>query len=225
MRVDFEVLSRSRLRVMSRAGEEVFDALRALGKAGANPVAQVLAHQGKFFEADHYPKGDVYDEETGSQYYYHAHRGQSGEHGHFHTFIRARGIPAAARPVAVRSAAKRPRGKAAICHLIAISMNRAGLPIGLFTTNQWVTGETLFSAQDTIQMLDRFQIDHVHPCLATNRALPCAQHRITSQQQRFDLGSEQPEHGADPSDKRNGEEGLRSLQPLCRKKVRARQGP
>jgi hypothetical protein len=169
MHVDLEVLSRSRLRIMSRAGEEVFDALRVLGKAGTNPVAQVLAHQGKFFEEDHYPKGDVYDGETGAQYYYHAHRGPTGEHGHFHTFIRGKGIPSAARPAAVRSAARRPRGKAEICHLIAISMNRAGLPIGLFTTNQWVTGETLFSAQDTIQMLDRFQVDHVHPCLATNR--------------------------------------------------------
>lgn len=169
MRVDFEALSRTRLKSMSQAGEEVLDAFRALGKAGANPVAQVLAHQGKFFELDHYPKGDVYDAETASQYYYHAHRGQTGEHGHFHTFIRAKGIASGIQPLAVPTAAKRPRGKAAICHLIAISMNRAGLPIGLFTTNQWVTGETFYSAQDTIGMLDRFQIEHVHPCLATNR--------------------------------------------------------
>lgn len=169
MRVDFEALSRSRLKSMSQAGEEVLGAFRVLGKVGANPVAQVLAHQGKFFELDHYPKGDVYDRETASQYYYHAHRAQSGEHGHFHTFIRAKGIPSGIQPLAVPSAAKRPRGKAAICHLVAISMNRAGLPIGLFTTNQWVTGETFYSARDAIGMLDRFQIEHVHPCLATNR--------------------------------------------------------
>ena len=48
-------------------------------------------------------------------------------------------------------------------------MNSAGLPIGLFATNQWVTGETFYSARDAIRMLDRFQIEHVHPCLATKR--------------------------------------------------------
>jgi len=48
-------------------------------------------------------------------------------------------------------------------------MNRAGLPIALFTTNQWVTGETLYCARNTIRLLDRFAIDHVQPCLATNR--------------------------------------------------------
>jgi hypothetical protein len=154
---------------MARAGEDVLEALRALGKAGTNPVAQVLAHQGKFFEMDHYPKGDVHDAETAAQYYYHAHRAEAGEHGHFHTFIRARGIPADAKPASFRGTGKRPRGRNAICHLVAISMNRAGLPIALFTTNQWVTGETFYGARDTIRLLDRFAVEHAQPCWATNR--------------------------------------------------------
>ena len=169
IQADFAGLSLSRLASMARAGDDVLEALRVLGKAGTNPVAQALAHQGKFFEMHHYPKGDVYDAETAAQYYYHAHRPEAGEHGHFHTFIRAKGILADTKPAAFRGKGKRPRGKNAICHLIAISMNRAGLPIGLFTTNQWVTGESFYGAQDTIRLLDRFAIDHVQPCLATNR--------------------------------------------------------
>ena len=84
---------------------------------------------------------------------------------------KGQGIPAGAKPAPFRGNGKRPRGRNAICHLVAISMNRAGLPIALFTTNQWVTGETLYCARDTIRLLDRFAIDHVQPCLATNRRI------------------------------------------------------
>lgn len=156
---------------MSKAADDVLEALRVMGKAGTNPVAQVLAHQGEFFESDHYPKGDVYDDESAAQYYYHAHRAETGEHGHFHTFLRAKGMPAGIDPAPYTGSAERPLGADAIAHLIAVSMNRAGLPTGLFTTNRWVTGETFYSAPDVIRMLDRFTIDHVHPCLATNRWL------------------------------------------------------
>ena len=48
-------------------------------------------------------------------------------------------------------------------------MNRPGYPIGLFTTNRWVTDETFYPAEDTISMLDRFNMDHTFPCLAVNR--------------------------------------------------------
>lgn len=167
--IDFGALPVSRLKVMSKAADDVLEALRVMGKASTNPVAQVLKHQGEFFESDHYPKGDVYDDESASQYYYHAHRAETGEHGHFHTFIRAKGIPADIEPVHYSGSAERPLGNDAISHLVAISMNKAGLPTGLFSTNRWVTGETFYSAPDVIRMLDRFNIDHVYPCLATNR--------------------------------------------------------
>jgi hypothetical protein len=64
LHVNFGALSRARLASVARASADVLEALRALG----NPVAQVLAHQGKFIEMDHYPKGDVYDAESASQY-------------------------------------------------------------------------------------------------------------------------------------------------------------
>jgi hypothetical protein len=160
---------RQRLIAMAEAGAVIEDSYRVLAKAGTNIVAQCLAHQGTFYELDHYPKGDVYDAEFHAQYYYHAHRADSGEHGHFHTFLRAKAMPRHVKPVAYAGKAKRPTGSDALAHLIAISMNRPGFPMGLFTTNRWVTGETFYPAGDVIEMLDRFQIDHTFPCLAVNR--------------------------------------------------------
>lgn len=167
--IDFRALPRARLESMSKAADEVLEALRVMGKAGTNPVAQVLKHQGEFLESDHYPKGDVYDDDSAAQYYYHAHRAETGEHGHFHTFLRVKGFPPLIKPAPYSGAAERPLGDDSISHLVAVSMDRAGLPISLFTTNRWVTGETFYQASDVIRMLDKFDIDHTHPCLATNR--------------------------------------------------------
>lgn len=159
---------RERLETMLEAGVEVLECYRLLNKTGANVVGQVLAHQGTFYEWNHYPEGDVYDNETHSQYYYHAHRGSAGEHGHFHTFLRAKGMPPDVEPAPYEGDQPRPTGTDAIAHIVAISMNAPGFPIGLFTTNRWVTGETFYSADDVIAMLDRFSIEHTFPCLASN---------------------------------------------------------
>ncbi|HUE45799.1 MAG TPA: hypothetical protein VMO81_06055, partial [Aestuariivirgaceae bacterium] len=67
---------------------------------------------------------DVYDAEFHAQYYYHAHRAESGEHGHFHTFLRSKAMPPQASPVPYAGKAKRPAGGDALAHLVAISMNR-----------------------------------------------------------------------------------------------------
>ncbi|MDP2619806.1 MAG: hypothetical protein Q8P46_06470 [Hyphomicrobiales bacterium] len=168
-KLQLDALPRQRLEAMAAAADEILEAYRVLRKANTNVVGQVLAHQGTFYEEDHYPKGDVYDEETKSQYYYHAHRPETGEHGHFHTFVRFGGIPASIEPVPYDGPAARPLGKDAICHLTAISMNGPGFPVGLFTVNRWVTGETFYSAADTLKIAERFKVDHVYPCLAVNR--------------------------------------------------------
>lgn len=41
-------------------------------------------------------------------------------------------------------------------------------PIGLFTTNRWVTGEAWYRASDIIAMLDIFCIDHAYPSWPVN---------------------------------------------------------
>jgi hypothetical protein len=164
-------LPRKRLEEMAQAGHTLKDMIRVLSKSGQNMVGQCLANQGTFYELDHYPKGDVYDDETHSQYYYHAHRPDSGEHGHFHTFLRAAGMPAGAEPVPYKGKAKRPEGKDALTHFVAVSMDRPGNPVGLFTTNRWVTDETFYPAETVISLIDKFNMDLTYPCHATNRAL------------------------------------------------------
>ena len=80
-----------------------------------------------------------------------------------------KGMPQGVAPSPYKGEAKRPMGSDALAHFVAISMNGPGFPIGLFTTNRWVTDETFYPADDTIRMLDRFRIDHTFPCLAVNR--------------------------------------------------------
>lgn len=162
-------LPQEELEAMLAAGEDVLECYRVLRKAGLNVVGEVLKTQGTFYEAKHYPEGDVFDRDTHSQYYYHAHR--PGEHGHFHLFLRRRGMPAHIRPIARSAEAEGPGGDDALAHLVAISMDVHGYPVSLFTTNRWVTGETWFAGEDISAMLGRFAIDHAYPSWPTNRWL------------------------------------------------------
>lgn len=162
-------LGRERLEAMRAAGEEVRECRRVLLKGGLNVVGEMLRGQGEFVEYEHYPADDVYDAETHAQYYYHAHRGSEGEHGHFHTFLRAPGMPAGVSPADNPGMESWPAGEAALSHLIALSMDAWGEPIGLFTVNRWVTGDTWYPAADVIRMLDRFDIDHANPSWPANR--------------------------------------------------------
>ncbi|SHF21840.1 hypothetical protein SAMN02745148_02072 [Modicisalibacter ilicicola DSM 19980] len=143
------------LRRMHEAAQEALKCQRVLKKVGLNLVGELLKGQGEFLEFNHFPDGDVYDRDTGSQYYYHAHRG-SGEHGHFHVFHRP-------------PEDNRPGELADPTHLVAISMDAWGEPIGLFTTNRWVTGETWRNAADTLALARAFELDHAWPSWPVNR--------------------------------------------------------
>jgi hypothetical protein len=154
---------------MQRAGREVVECQRVLSKAELNLVGECIKHHGRFYEFDHYPPGDVYDDETHAQYYYHAHRGTLGEHGHFHNFLRAKGIPEGISALPYEGEEPWPEGGDVLSHLVAISMDQNGFPIDLFITNRWVTGENWYYADDVIAMLDRFVIDHADPSRPVNR--------------------------------------------------------
>lgn len=150
---------------MARAGNQILECYRVLQKTDANIVGEVLKGQGEFFEWDHYPPGDVYDNETHSQHYYHAHppEGRSEkygpENGHFHTFLRPKGMPANIKPANVPDYKKPKDPNDALTHFVGISMNQAGFPIRIFTTNRWVTGEIWYPAKTVISLLDRFDMD------------------------------------------------------------------
>jgi hypothetical protein len=165
---EMEGLSNAQAEAMADAGTQIIECYRVLRKGGLNIVGEVLRDQGTFYELEHYPKDDVFDQESHCQYYYHAHRSESGEHGHFHLFIRQPGMPEAVAPVAYDGAEEWPTGDQALTHLVAVSMDAFGFPIGLFTTNRWVTGETWYQAEDIIGMLDLFRIDHAFPSWPVN---------------------------------------------------------
>ena len=140
---------------MAAAGDEALECERVLARTGDNIVGEVLRNQEQFREWDHFPKGDVHDRDHHAQYFYHAHakiERPAGEHGHFHLFRRDEAI-----------------GGTNLCHLIGLSMDRHGQLIRLFTTNRWVTEETWQSADQVIQNLASFRIDHARPSWPTNR--------------------------------------------------------
>ena len=157
---------------MAEAALEVAEVQRILTKTGDTIVGEILRGQGTFFEWRHYPPGDVYDAEFHAQYYYHAHpeaERRSGEHGHFHTFLRPMGMPEGVRPVPLQDYTKPADPNDDLSHLVAIAMDRDGTPLSLFTTNRWVTGETWYRAEDVIAMIANFRIDHARPSWPVNR--------------------------------------------------------
>jgi hypothetical protein len=162
-------LDRADLDAMLAAGDEILECRRVLRKGGLNVVGEMLRGEATFVEYDHYPADDVFDRDTHAQYFYHAHRGLEGEHGHFHTFLRPPGMPPGVRPVAHDDGEPWPDGAGALSHLVGISMDAYGDPIGLFTTNRWVTGEAWCAAADVARMLERFRIDHAAPSWPANR--------------------------------------------------------
>lgn len=99
MNINLQGLPRELRASMLAAGKEIRECYRVMEKANLNIVGEVLRGQGDFVELEHYPQDDVFDSETCGQYYYHAHRGNEAEHGHFHVFLRAGAMPAGSEPI------------------------------------------------------------------------------------------------------------------------------
>lgn len=178
MDVDFQALSDARLAEMETAAKAVGDSLAELSAQGTTLVGDVLKGQGEFLQWDHYPAGDVYDRASHAQYYYHAHPADNrtpgypdglwaAEHGHFHTFLRAEGMPPEVVPAPLSDGHTGGSGDA-LSHIVAISMGRDGLPMRLFTTNRWVTGEQWHDAETVIGLIDRFTVTSPVPSRPVN---------------------------------------------------------
>ncbi len=106
---------------------------------------------------DHFPADDLVDPKTGSQAYYHAHRDDGHGHGHLHLFYHA---TASGRRRYFRSGPSRWR-RSAPTHLFGVYLDARGLPVGLFTVNQWVTDGFWFDAPGTMSLVDRFDLGNV----------------------------------------------------------------
>ncbi len=175
MDIDFARIPREQLESMLEAGLYVIECHRVLVKTGDTIVGELLKTEEEFFEWEHYPDDDIRDEESHSQFFYHAHSldDRTGEHGHFHTFLRKEGMPEDIIPADVPKPEDEEPEYDDLSHLICISMNNRSLPQKLFTVNRWVTGETWYRAEDVIRMLDRFEIDHAQPSWPVNIWITC----------------------------------------------------
>lgn len=166
--------SNGQIQPMAEVATEIAECHRILSKSGLNLVGEVLRGFGDFIEFEHYPPDDVYDPETHAQYYFHAHppgEREWSDYGHFHIFMRPKGMPPIIRPSRLPGCEPPQGDNEALCHLIAISMTREGLPERLFTTNRWVTGETWYAGEDVIRMLDYCEFDVAWPSWPLNRWL------------------------------------------------------
>jgi hypothetical protein len=169
--IDFSALSTERLQSMVAAGQDAVECHRALAQTGDNIVGDLLRDVETFYEWNHYPDGDVYDPHSHGQYYYHTHPQElrGGEHGHFHVFMRPKGMPKDVSPAPVKDFEAPVDEDAALSHLVGISMDEFGIPIRIFTTNRWVTGEVWYECRDVRRMVDLFEIDHTRPSWPVNR--------------------------------------------------------
>lgn len=147
----YEILKKqpkSRLKKMQKAGQKALAWIHLLEK-GSLSLDKALRSPGQMPRRHvHFPKQeDVFDEMSSSLYYYHAHRGM--EKGHFHLFLVEKAI-GSAKPLFTSS---REDG---FSHLIAISVDEKSRPFKLFTTNQWVTNENWYKAEDVIRFTKQF---------------------------------------------------------------------
>ncbi len=150
-------LSRGLLAEMAGAGRQFLEVRHALTSLGRTIVEELAGDRIEPYI--HYPRGDVYDADSGAQYYFHTHR--PAEYGHIHTFLRRR--PAGASDYrGERPDRERP------FHLVAIGLDCRGEPADLFTTNRWVTAEGWQPAAVVAGMLSCFRIDCDQPSPAAN---------------------------------------------------------
>lgn len=137
-----------------RAAQEVAYCERLLAKSGENVLRETL-RDAPVTAWEHYPPGDVFDPDSGGQWYYHCHLPPADdiEHGHFHCFVRPEGA------------------KGPVHHLIAVGVDAYGKLHRLFTVNQWVVGDTWLDAEPTIALVPRFDMQLAKPSYLVNRWL------------------------------------------------------
>ncbi len=168
-----------------QALKEIALCQQVLAKGGQTVLTEVLRDADSVVNWQHYPEPDVFDPATGAQWFYHCHDTGAGaeEHGHFHCFVR-------------------PQGKdGPIHHLCAVGVDPYGRLRRLFTVNQWVVGDDWLDADQTIDLLPRFDVHMPRPSYLVNRwltaILAAYEPEIADLIRRRDevLGAHQPAQG------------------------------
>ena len=129
-----------------------------MAREGRHPVKDVLAASpDTFTEGCRYPPPDgVQDAATGSGWYYHAHARPWEEHGHFHCFRDAEHVRPGATPIALPD--EPDLEKNGVVQLAALCCRCNGLPMRLFTINQWASGEWMYPASDVAPLVEGFRL-------------------------------------------------------------------
>lgn len=152
-------LSKWRQSKMLAYAEQMLNAQQLMTtKSGKNILHYTLQKKHRHQSMDHYPKGDRIDRQTGAQYFYHCHREdiEHEEHGHFHCFLRYKHIPKSIKPTPLDDWKKYLDNP--MTHIVAISMDRYGQPIRLFTVNRWVTSEIWYDAEHIPKFTKRYKM-------------------------------------------------------------------
>lgn len=128
---------------------------QVLAKGGATVLTETLRGVGQPESWTSYPEGEVFDPQSGAQWFYHSHHpaADEAEHGHFHCFVRPDGADGP------------------IHHLCAVGVDAHGRLARLFTVNQWVVGDDWLDAGPTIALLPRFDVHMPQPNYLVNRWL------------------------------------------------------
>lgn len=154
------VLSKIEQSRMLRYARQILEAQqRMMNAKGKNIIHYTLEKKRKHIRMDHYPHGDRIDYNSGAQYFYHCHRENfdSLEHGHFHCFLRYKGIPKRIKPSPLPDWDKYIDSPMA--HIVAIAMNCYGQPIRLFTVNRWISSEIWYDAKHAPEFVKRFKMN------------------------------------------------------------------
>lgn len=138
-----------------QAAREALFCEAVLAKSADNVLLETLRGAPSVEAWSHYPPGDVYDRDSGAQWYYHCHSPATDgrEHGHFHCFLRPSG------------------DKGPVHHLVAVGVDPYGKLIRLFTVNHWVVGDDWLDADGTVPLLERFDAELARPSYLVNRWL------------------------------------------------------
>ena len=153
------------------AGKEVQFWTGVLQKTGGHPLSEILRGVDEIDYDRYYPDANIYDSETGCQYFFHAHADRPEEFGHFHTYIMRDAIPDGMRAYYPAPTGKHDDPFVTHCHLVAVAMQRDGTPSELFTINHWAAQDAVYSAGQLMRLLDQFEIGHSEPSWPANRWL------------------------------------------------------
>lgn len=133
--------SRAELRRAASGLRALMSLMTHMANEGHNVLATAMGPQASPVSAwSHWPPDDACDTRTGYRWYYHCHARDGrtvGEHGHFHLF-------------------SEPRKGEGVTHLVAVSVDARGLPLGLFAPNRWVTDERWQPAPRVLRLIEAF---------------------------------------------------------------------